>query len=84
MENLFAIRHSLFALLSARLGEDRAELHGEAHVAGDAQLALHERRRAVEFALDHFSKSESATLIVQSAVLPSPSVTVFGVDLPSI
>src|SRR6185503_18964214 len=25
---------------TARLGEDRAEFHGEAHVAGNAQLAL--------------------------------------------
>src|SRR4029077_350769 len=29
------------------------EFHGKTHVAGDLELALHESRSAVEFALDH-------------------------------
>src|SRR5258708_2300906 len=40
--------------LTGRLLQDGAELHGEAHIAGDLELALHEGRSAVEFALHHF------------------------------
>src|SRR4029077_11661815 len=34
--------------------KDRTELHGEAHIARDAELALHEGAGAVELTLHHF------------------------------
>ena len=46
-------RAPVIMALAARLLQDRPELHGKAHVAGDRSLPCMKARRAVEFALDH-------------------------------
>src|ERR1700679_1164478 len=51
--NPYSLFATPYSLLPPRLLQDGAELHGEAHVARDAQLALHEGGGAVEFAFDH-------------------------------
>jgi hypothetical protein len=47
------------------------QLHGDAHVALDTQLALHEGGRRIEFTLRHVDKVPSFTLMVVSAAASS-------------
>ena len=48
------MRDFLIRLLPAGLLQHRNRFHRQAHIAGDAQFALHESRGAIEFAFDHF------------------------------
>jgi len=63
--------------------QHRTELHRKTHIACDAQLPCMNALVPSSSPLTIFSKSSSETEIVVSALLPSPSLTLFGLDLPS-